>query len=250
MLIHIIGGSSYMGGCNAAYPITYLSGVTGTTSTQTMPGGSNRSDYIPGVGVGNVGVYAALQSAGGNGAIVLTFTSTSAALSTSPSAAPSTSTSAAPCTSPSAAPSTSTSATPSTSTSKIINIIIIVAIVIGSILFIGMIIFYCIYFFSVLRSNDATMDFDFDDIRIHDTRINDTRINDTKINQEYNDICPTCPDEEVYPTPIIELPIAIAGKFYIDLIIYECQMLITHALYNDIVPIDAESENLAVPYIF
>jgi len=229
MLIHIIGGSSYMGGCNAAYPITYLSGVTGTNSTQTMPGGSTRSDYIPGVGVGNVGIYAALQSAGGNGAIVLTFTSPSAALSTSPSAAP----------------STSTSAAPSTSTSKVINIIVIVAIVIGSILFIGMIIFYCIYFFSVLRSNDATMDFDFDDIRIHDTRINDNRIN-----QEYNDICPTCPDEEVYPTSIIELPIAKAGKFYIDLIIYECQMLITHALYNDIVPIDAESENLAVPYIF
>ena len=237
MLIHIIGGSSYMGGCNAAYPITYLSGVTGTNSTQTMPGGSTRSDYIPGVGVGNVGIYAALQSAGGNGAIVLTFTSPSAALSTFPSAAPSTSTSA--------APSTSTSAAPSTSTSKVINIIVIVAIVIGSILFIGMIIFYCIYFFSVLRSNDATMDFDFDDIRIHDTRINDNRIN-----QEYNDICPTCPDEEVYPTSIIELPIAKAGKFYIDLIIYEFQMLITHALYNDIVPIDAESENLAVPYIF
>jgi len=237
MLIHIIGGSSYMGGCNAAYPITYLSGVTGTTSIQTMPGGSNRSDYIPGVGVGNVGIYAALQSAGGNGAIVLTFTSPSAALSTFPSAAPSTS--------PSAAPSTSTSTAPSTSTSKVINIIVIVAIVIGSILFIGMIIFYCIYFFSVLRSNDATMDFDFDDIRIHDTRINDNRIN-----QEYNDICPTCPDEEVYPTSIIELPIAKAGKFYIDLIIYEFQMLITHALYNDIVPIDAESENLAVPYIF
>jgi hypothetical protein len=230
--MHIIGGSSYIGGCNPAYPITYLSGVTGTTSTQTMPGGSNRSDYIPGVGVGNVGKYAALQSAGGNGAIVLTFTS--------PSAAPTTSPSAAPFTSPSAAPSSSPSAVPSTSTSKIINIIIIVAIVIGSILFSGMIIFYCIYFFSVLRSNDVTMDFDFDEIRIHDTRIN----------QEYNDISPTCPDEEVYPTSIIELPIAKAGKFYIDLIIYEFQMLITNALYNDIVPTNNESENLAVAYIY
>jgi len=41
-----------------------------------MPGGSTRSDYTPGVGVGNVGLYDALQSPGGNGAIVLTFTST------------------------------------------------------------------------------------------------------------------------------------------------------------------------------
>ena len=74
--LHVIGGSSYIGGCNAAYPITYLPGVTGTTSIETMPGGSTRSDYITGVGVGKVGVYAALQSPGGNGAIVLTFTST------------------------------------------------------------------------------------------------------------------------------------------------------------------------------
>jgi hypothetical protein len=75
--IHVVGGSSYIGGCNPAYPITYESGVTGTNSTETMPGGSTRSDYIPGVGVGNVGVYAALQSPGGNGAIVLTFNSSS-----------------------------------------------------------------------------------------------------------------------------------------------------------------------------
>ena len=76
MIIHFIGGSSYIGGCNPAYPITYLPGVTGTTSTETMPGGSARSDYIPGVGVGNVGKFATLQSPGGNGAIVLTFIST------------------------------------------------------------------------------------------------------------------------------------------------------------------------------
>jgi len=73
----MIGGSSYMGGCKPAYPITYLPGVTGTTSTETMPGGSTRSDYISGVGVGNVGKFAALQSPGGNGAIVLTFHSSS-----------------------------------------------------------------------------------------------------------------------------------------------------------------------------
>ncbi len=44
-----------------------------------LPGGSTRSDYISGVGVGNVGVqvYAALQSPGGNGAIVLTYNSSS-----------------------------------------------------------------------------------------------------------------------------------------------------------------------------
>jgi hypothetical protein len=82
--IYIIGGSSYIGGCDEAYPITYLPGVTGTTSNQTLPGGSTRSDYIPGVGVGNVGKFAALQSPGGNGAIVLTFIST-ASPSTSPS---------------------------------------------------------------------------------------------------------------------------------------------------------------------
>ena len=38
-----------------------------------MPGGWTKRDYITGVGVGNVGKYAALQSPGGNGAIVLTF---------------------------------------------------------------------------------------------------------------------------------------------------------------------------------
>ena len=76
IFIHITGGSSYIGGCNPAYPITYLPGVTGITNNQTMPGGSTRSDYIPGVGVGNVGKYATLQSPGGNGAILLTFTST------------------------------------------------------------------------------------------------------------------------------------------------------------------------------
>ena len=75
--LHFIGGSSYIGGCNPANPITYLPGVTGTTSTETLPGGSTRSDYIPGVGVGNVGKFAALQSPGGNGAIVLTFISSS-----------------------------------------------------------------------------------------------------------------------------------------------------------------------------
>jgi hypothetical protein len=73
----VIGGSSYIGGCNPTYPITYLPGVTGITSTETLPGGSTRSDYIPGVGVGNDGKFAALQSPGGNGAIVLTFNSSS-----------------------------------------------------------------------------------------------------------------------------------------------------------------------------
>ena len=76
--LHVIGGSSYIGGCNPAYPITYLPGVTGTVpGSQTMPGGSTRSDYITGVGVGKVGKFAALQSPGGNGAIVLTFNSSS-----------------------------------------------------------------------------------------------------------------------------------------------------------------------------
>ena len=162
----MIGGSSYIGGCNPAYPITYLPGVTGTTSIETMPGGSTRSDYITDVGVGKVGVYAALQSPGGNGAIVLTFTSTAASPTTSPSFAP------------------------STSKSKIIIIIIIIAIVIGSILFSGTIILYGSHFFSVLRSYHVTMDFD------------DTRHNDTRSNQECNDISPTCPDEEV-ELPII-----------------------------------------------
>ena len=69
--MQFIGGSSYIGGCNAAYPITYLPGVTGTVpGSQTMPGGSNRSDYIPEVGVGKVGAYDTLLP-GGNGAIVL-----------------------------------------------------------------------------------------------------------------------------------------------------------------------------------
>jgi hypothetical protein len=52
----------------------------------------------------------------------------------------------------------------------------------------------------------------------------DNRHNDTRIHQEYNDISPTCPDEEVYPASVIELPIAKEGKVYIDLIIYEYQM--------------------------
>ena len=111
--IHVIGGSSYIGGCNPAYPITYLPGVTGTTSTETLPGGSTRSDYITGAGVGKVGVYAALQSPGGNGAIVLTFTSTAASPTTSPSFTPSTyllptclPSTKTPTSSPSAAPST------------------------------------------------------------------------------------------------------------------------------------------------
>ena len=139
----------------------------GITNNQTMPGGLTRSDYIHGVGIGNVGKYAALQSPGGNGAIVLTFTSTAASPTTSPSFAP------------------------STSKSKIIIIIIIIAIVIGSILFSGTIILYGSHFFSVLRSYHVTMDF-FDD----------TRHNNTRSNQECNDISLTCPDEEV-ELPII-----------------------------------------------
>ena len=88
--IHVVGGSSYTGGCkvNPAYPITYESGVTGTVpGSQTMPGGSTRSDYISGVGVGKVGTYATLQSPGGNGAIVLTFIPTAATPSFSPTTA-------------------------------------------------------------------------------------------------------------------------------------------------------------------
>jgi hypothetical protein len=77
MFIHIVGRSSYIGGCNAAYDITHLPGVIGTNSTETMPGGSTRSDYIPGVGVGKFGKFAALQSPGGNGTIILTFYSSS-----------------------------------------------------------------------------------------------------------------------------------------------------------------------------
>jgi hypothetical protein len=46
-----------------------------------LPGGSTRSDYIPGIGVGNVGALGALQSPGGNGAIMLTFTPTTASQS-------------------------------------------------------------------------------------------------------------------------------------------------------------------------
>ena len=75
----------------------------------------------------------------------------------------------------------------------------------------------------------------------------DTRHYNIRSNQEYNDISPTCPDEEVYPTPVVELPIIKAGKFYVDLISYDCQMLITHSsLYNEIVPTDDKSENLPV----
>ena len=64
--------------------ITYLPGVTGNTSTQTMPGGSTRSDYIPGVGVGNVRAYEILKSSGGHGAILLTFIPKTATPSFSP----------------------------------------------------------------------------------------------------------------------------------------------------------------------
>ena len=85
--IHIVGGSSYIGGCHPAYPITYESGVTGTTNTETMPGGWTRSDYIPGVGVGKVGTRGTLQSPGGNGAIALTFIPKTATPSFSPTTA-------------------------------------------------------------------------------------------------------------------------------------------------------------------
>ncbi len=85
--IHVVGGSSYIGGCNDAYPITSLPGVTGNTNTETMPGGWTRSDYIPGVGVGKVGTYGTLQSPGGNGAIVLTFIPKTATPSFSPTTA-------------------------------------------------------------------------------------------------------------------------------------------------------------------
>ena len=111
----MIGGSSYIGGCIAANPITYLPGVIGTTSTQTMPGGSTRSDYISGVGVGNVGVWTALQSPGGNGAIVLTFTPITASPSRSPSSSiPSTAvpSSSAPSLSPTYFPSTNKPSSP------------------------------------------------------------------------------------------------------------------------------------------
>jgi len=81
------GGSSYTGGCIAANPVFYLPGVTGNTSTETMPGGWTRSDYIPGVGVGKVGAYATFQSPGGNGAIVLTFIPKTATPSFSPTTA-------------------------------------------------------------------------------------------------------------------------------------------------------------------
>ena len=98
--MHVVGGSSYTGGCIAAYPIFHLPGVTGNTSTETLPGGSTRSDYIPGVGVGKVGAYATpLQSTGGNGAIVLTFIPTTATPSFSP-------TTAQPTTAPSCIPTT------------------------------------------------------------------------------------------------------------------------------------------------
>ena len=53
-----------------------------------MPGGSTRSDYIPGVGVGKVGAYATPdQTPGGNGAIVLTFITATATPSFSPTTA-------------------------------------------------------------------------------------------------------------------------------------------------------------------
>jgi hypothetical protein len=58
-----------------------------TTSTETLPGGSTRSDYISGVGVGKVGTYGTLQSTGGNGAIVLTFIPKTATPSFSPTTA-------------------------------------------------------------------------------------------------------------------------------------------------------------------
>jgi len=89
----------------AAIPITYEPGVTGTTSTQTLPGGSTRSDYISGVGVGNVGAYGALQSPGGNGAILLYYTTLTASPSASPSLVPTT---VIPTSKPSFTPSTKT----------------------------------------------------------------------------------------------------------------------------------------------
>ena len=67
------GGTATTGGSSGAQVSL---GTLGITNNQTMPGGLTRSDYIHGVGIGNVGKYAALQSPGGNGAIVLTFTST------------------------------------------------------------------------------------------------------------------------------------------------------------------------------
>jgi len=86
--MHFIGGSSYVGGCNDAYPITNLPGVTGNVpGSQTMPGGSTRLDYISGVGVGKVATYGTLQSPGGNGAIVLTFIPKTATPSFSPTTA-------------------------------------------------------------------------------------------------------------------------------------------------------------------
>jgi hypothetical protein len=86
--IHAIGGSSFIGGCK--YDFTYLPGVTGTTNTDTMPGGSTNSDYISGVGVGKVGTYGTVQSQGGNGAIVLTFIPTTAQPTYAPSFSPTT----------------------------------------------------------------------------------------------------------------------------------------------------------------
>ena len=131
--IHIVGGSSYIGGCNPAYPITYESGVTGTTNTETMPGGWTRSDYIPGVGVGKVGTRGTLQSPGGNGAIALTFipktatpsfSPTTAQPTYAPSSSPSTAvptyapsvepTTAQPTTAPSSSPTTAPSSSPTT----------------------------------------------------------------------------------------------------------------------------------------
>jgi len=79
-----------------------------------MPGGSTRSDYITGVGVGHVGSFGTLQSPGGNGAILLTFNNSSTALSIAPSLGP---TSAAPSLAPMAATSSAPLAAPSSAPS-------------------------------------------------------------------------------------------------------------------------------------
>jgi len=144
----IIGGSSYIGGCVAADSIVYAPGLTTNYNSPVLPGGSTRSDYISGVGIGNVGTYNTLQPAGGNGAIVLTFSDSyavtwapttvptaistaapsstittapspgpTASTSSGPSAAPSSGPSAAPSSGPSAAPSSGPSAAPSSSPS-------------------------------------------------------------------------------------------------------------------------------------
>jgi len=66
------GGSSYIGRCSAISPITYYPGVTGTTNTVTLPGGSTANGYISGVGVGSISTMGTMQSPGGNGAIMVT----------------------------------------------------------------------------------------------------------------------------------------------------------------------------------